>query len=231
VSYDNSVSTPTLTAHNVQDAIDQLENQIVNINAVNVWQGENIGSVPQSGGHPVKSLQTQVNDATTRITAGETKDGTQDTAIAANASAIAATNTRIDNLVLTFPAGTKMLFVQPAPPTGWTLDATVNNRAIRVVNTNTGGTLGGAVPFSTVFANTVVGNHTLTLTEIAAHVHDTPYGLSRDSSGPYWFVDYGGPGYSSSWTAGTTSAGGGGSHNHTLDIRVQYVDVCVGIKS
>lgn len=81
-----------------------------------------------------------------------------------------------------FPTGTRMLFQQTSAPTGWTKDATHNDKALRVVS----GTVssGGTVDFSSAFASrTVSGNvdnftasgtvngHTLDITQIPSHQH------------------------------------------------------------
>ena len=90
-----------------------------------------------------------------------------------------------------FPAGTVMLFVQTAAPTGWTKSTTHDNKALRIVSGSVSS--GGSVAFTTAFAsqsvsgtianttaagtiaNTVaggaVGNHTLDATQIPAHTH------------------------------------------------------------
>jgi hypothetical protein len=65
------------------------------------------------------------------------------------------------------PSGTVMLFYQAAAPTGWTKLTTQNDKAIRVVS-GSGGVAGGTNPFSTVMAQTAVGNHTLALAEVPA---------------------------------------------------------------
>ena len=80
------------------------------------------------------------------------------------------------------PSGTKMLFMQAAAPTGWTLDTTHNNKALRIVNT-TGGTYGGSVGFTTAFASQTpagtVGSTTLSTAQIPAHTHTfTTLGMS-----------------------------------------------------
>lgn len=72
------------------------------------------------------------------------------------------------------PSGTKMLFCQAAAPAGWVQDTTHNDKALRVVS-GVGGGSGGSNSFSTVMAQTVVGNHTLTLGE-------TPAGLTVSGS-------------------------------------------------
>jgi hypothetical protein len=68
-----------------------------------------------------------------------------------------------------FPSGTVMLFYQAAAPTGWTKLTTQNDKALRVVS-GAGGVAGGSNAFSTVMAQTVVGNHTPTLGEMAAGI-------------------------------------------------------------
>jgi hypothetical protein len=64
-----------------------------------------------------------------------------------------------------FPSGTVMVFYQAAAPTGWTKLTTQNDKALRVVSGN-GGVAGGTNAFSTVQAQSVVGNHTLNTNEI-----------------------------------------------------------------
>jgi hypothetical protein len=68
-----------------------------------------------------------------------------------------------------FPSGTVMLFYQAAAPTGWTKLTTQNDKALRVVS-GSGGVAGGTNAFSTVMAQSVVGNHTSTLAETAAGI-------------------------------------------------------------
>jgi hypothetical protein len=68
-----------------------------------------------------------------------------------------------------FPTGTVMVFYQAAAPTGWTKLTTQNDKALRVVS-GAGGVAGGTNPFSTVMAQTAVGNHTLTLGETPAGI-------------------------------------------------------------
>jgi hypothetical protein len=58
-----------------------------------------------------------------------------------------------------------MLFWQAAAPTGWTQVTTQNDKALRVVS-GAGGVAGGTNAFSTVMAQTTVGNHTLAAAEL-----------------------------------------------------------------
>ena len=86
------------------------------------------------------------------------------------------------------PSGTKMLFWQAAAPTGWTQDTTQNDKALRVVS-GVGGVAGGTNSFSTVMAQSVVGNHTLTLGE-------TPTGITAPWSSTLSFYPSGTSNYS-----------------------------------
>ena len=134
-----------------------------------------------------------------------------------------------------FPAGTQMLFVQAAAPTGWTKQTTVNDAAIRIVSGTTGGTTGGSVAFSTAFvagkAITLSGNvgaTTLSTTQMPSHTHaqrykQAPQGPSDNSEYAlsFKFPKDGDP---------TAASGGNGSHTHSLsgtaivDLSVKYLD-------
>lgn len=48
----------------------------------------------------------------------------------------------IESTVGGFPSGTKLIFPQASAPVGWTLDASINDRFIRISNTSGGGTGG-----------------------------------------------------------------------------------------
>jgi len=149
-----------------------------------------------------------------------------------------------------FPAGTAMMFVQTAAPTGWTKDTTHNNKALRVVSGTASS--GGSVAFTTAFASQTpagsvaisaisgtAGATTLTTPQIPSHQHSIPFATSG-ISGPTTGVS----------TAGTKPAvntglqGGGGSHDHpfsftsgtasftgtAINLAVQYVDVIIATK-
>jgi len=80
-----------------------------------------------------------------------------------------------DAVATLLPSGTKMLFYQASPPTGWTAVA-VNDKFLRVVTSGgTGGTTGGSglVPSGTItLAHThTVNSHTHTG---PSHTHSTP---------------------------------------------------------
>jgi hypothetical protein len=108
-----------------------------------------------------------------------------------------------------FPAGTAMMFVQTAAPTGWTKSTTHNNKALRVVSGTASS--GGSVAFTTAFAsqavngtnaNTTATNQAQTATNQAA-----TQGGSVSVSG----------GSVSAFTLTTTEIP---SHNHTYITRL-----------
>lgn len=122
------------------------------------------------------------------------------------------------------PSGTIMLFVQTAAPAGWTKSTTNNDKALRVVS-GTAST-GGTVAFSTAFASGTTGATTLTESQIPSHTH----GIRKSTGG----VVSGGAGMAAgatNTTATSLATGGGLSHDHSLNIDVQYVDVIIATKN
>jgi hypothetical protein len=87
------------------------------------------------------------------------------------------------------PSGAVMLFYQASAPLGWTQVTTQNDKALRVVS-GSGGVSGGTNPFSTVQAQTTVGNHTLTVGQLPASIGSqatntiTVYNIGN--AGYYW---------------------------------------------
>jgi len=157
-----------------------------------------------------------------------------------------------------FVAGTYMLFIQTAAPTGWTKSTTHNNKALRIVS-GTAGT-GGSVDFTTAFASQSVtgttdattatgsvgtsGATTLSTSQIPSHTHtysvvnSTRVGASTDYESYYY----------NTTTANTGAEGGGGSHTHTggtftgnshthtftgnaINLAVAYVDAIIAVKN
>ena len=137
--------------------------------------------------------------------------------------------TNAGNLNL-FPTGTRMLFQQTTAPTGWTKDTTanLNNTALRIV-TGTVGSETAQQGFDVVFAKTATDGHTLTIAEMPSHDHvirtriitggvSTGHVSRECTSG------------SSTSSGPIESTGGGGSHSHDMDIRLNYHDVIVATK-
>lgn len=138
-----------------------------------------------------------------------------------------------------FTTGTAMVFYQNTAPTGWTIVSAVDEHAIRLTKGSTaggqaGGATGGTNNFSTQFANLAesatpgVGDHTLTITEIPAHTHNyslAPANRQGASAGSSRVEQPSSPGDA------TTSAGGGGAHSHTIDLRVKWAACIIADKN
>ncbi len=131
------------------------------------------------------------------------------------------------------PSGTKILFQQTTAPVGWTKSTTHDDKALRVVSGTVGS--GGSSPFSTVFAKTATNSYTLLTADIPSHSH-----AAGAAGVTFWESTLGGgstdllpvgaqPGQFSQ-AASTATTGGGGSHAHAMDIRVQYADCIIATK-
>lgn len=162
----------------------------------------------------------------------------------------------IDSFYWIYPAGTKKIFYQAEAPTGWVKVTTQDNKMLRVVN-GTGGVSGGTISASNAFISTgtgvafpfagsysvdgVVGNTTLSLTQLPNHTHTGTMG-SNNGSNATPFSNAGAiTVFGSSATSGMVESTGGGSHTHpwtgtlnlnsnissTTDLSVQYVDVII----
>lgn len=128
-------------------------------------------------------------------------------------------------------AGTRLAFNQAAAPVGWTKEtgAAYNDVALRVV-TGTGGATGGTNAFSTVMAQTVVGDTTLTAAQSGLPSHTHSYTGKTTNTG-----DSGsGVNTPQNVTGQTTGATGGSSataaHNHSLTMSMKYTDIIICAK-
>ena len=156
--------------------------------------------------------------------------------------ALVVSQTSIDNADITderqaqvkpassFPAGTVMLFPQSAAPTGWTKDtaATLDNAALRVV-TSTAWASGkqGATAFTSVFGSgKTVGSTTLAVSQTPSHDHSGNYvgGGVASTTGlteaPNRVVE----------ASNVVAQGGGGSHDHTLSLDLNYINMIIASK-
>lgn len=135
-----------------------------------------------------------------------------------------------------FATGTRMLFQQATAPTGWTIDITVNNYMLRLVDgsTQTFETVaspGGSDAFTTAFsASKATESYTLLIADIPAHTHS--YSDQAAFSGS------GGPGsdnnifpLQSIQSKTTGSTGGGGGHAHDITLDPSFVDVIIASKA
>jgi hypothetical protein len=139
------------------------------------------------------------------------------------------------------PAGTVMLFVQTAAPTGWTKSTTHNNKALRVVSGTASS--GGTVAFTTAFASKsvsgTVNNTTLTTSQMPSHTH-SQYRIASLSGGGYGYQawcngPFTWPNGAATALSSTQATGGGTAHNHSfsgtaINLAVQYVDVIIASK-
>lgn len=143
--------------------------------------------------------------------------GTKDVVICAPASKSNVMNN-------TFPAGTLMLFQQTTAPTYWTKQVTHNDKALRVVSGTASS--GGSNSFSsTLNGVTTASSTTLSLAQTPAHSH-TYTGATQTKQTGLESNDAMAAGGSLS----TGSQGGGGSHNHTVTLAIQYVDLIIAVK-
>jgi hypothetical protein len=144
---------------------------------------------------------------------------------------------RLASQYIGFVGGTtKQVFNNVTVPTGWTIDATVNNGTFRLVS-GTGGGSGGTADFTTALgARTIaIGNlpdHGVTITD-PGHTHTQNYGgggtLIDGYDGGAQFIVANSSSTTASATTGITAAFGtaarGGAQT-TMDFAVKYVD-CV----
>jgi hypothetical protein len=142
-----------------------------------------------------------------------------------------------------FPAGTITIFIQASAPSGWTQVTSQNNKAIRVVNGNGGGT-GGSVSFTSTFTSVpVTGSVSFSGLSVSG---GSTNNVSQSPSGSVQLngLNVGGssistgqmPGHSHTYsrrppgqnqsgnsggvnnneTVTTSGTGGGGAHNHSV---------------
>lgn len=127
-----------------------------------------------------------------------------------------------------FASGTSMVFRQSAAPTGWTKQTALSDYGLRVVSGAIGTTAGTA--FSTVFAQTVVGDTTLSSGQMPNHNH---VATAAHAIAGQWNPGGGGsPGVVNNDSAtGGGFAGGGGPHNHSINLTLAYLDVIIATKN
>lgn len=161
-----------------------------------------------------------------------------------------------DKAVLSgFPVGTRMLFMQSAAPVGWTKLTSHNNKALRIVSGNGGGS-GGSQAFTNAFKNqtisattgsktaggsVTVNNHTLSEAQMPHHWHDTGSASVTAQQLPGAVQSAGhSTHFRTSGKGGTqghahTASFSGSSHNHSLsasvNLAVQYVDAIICVRN
>lgn len=128
------------------------------------------------------------------------------------------------------PKGSVMPFYQNAAPTGWTISAALNDYGVRIVSSSGGVTSGGATAYSTVFATTATGSHTLTTAEIPSHSHAATYESGLRTAGAVGTVgSIAATGLSTAWATDVT--GGGDGHTHPITLTVKTADIILATKN
>ncbi len=134
-----------------------------------------------------------------------------------------------------FAAGTKMGFFQDTAPTYWTIDATVDEHAVRLTKGSAaggqaGGATGGNYNFSTQFDNLAksgtpgIGDHVLSEAQLPT-VQLGGSWLKSTASGSVAFTGGGQYGFDS-----LDAFGSGNGHSHTVDLRVKWASWIVCTK-
>ena len=138
-----------------------------------------------------------------------------------------------------FPAGTIMFFHQAAAPTGWTKKIAIafDNSALRLV-TDTAWVSGrqGATAFDSVFGSgKTAGATTLTAAQsgVPAHTHPGPDGhnfVFQPVSGANLGDGGASQAHTHALTGSNTAASAASSHNHTLSLDLNYINIIMATK-
>lgn len=207
----------------------------ITVGAVNTLLGTYL---PKSGGTMTGAINMGTTNKITNL-------GTP------TSSADAATKAYVDSSVSSggLPSGTKMIFAQASPPSGWTQDITKNNYAMRIVSGGGGGT-GGSVGFTSAFTSQTpsgsvsvsggaVQPHQLTEAQMPSHTHSIGSNYLITTGSGYNFV---GSNASFSTLSSLGAAGGNQAHSHgftppsatfsgsAINLAVQYLDVIIASK-
>jgi len=136
-----------------------------------------------------------------------------------------------------FASGTDMIFFQAAAPTGWTKSTANNNKALRVVSGDGGGT-GGNAAFSSPAHNLTAAAHTIATNELPSHSHGSVVTAVNSSSASKGSTPAANTNFSfvtgiSVSTGNTGAVGGGAGHTHNSSGSITtplYIDVIVAAK-
>ena len=211
-------------------------------------------------GNPSKIVSgTEIDDEFNDIqshtlTKVEKNNGTHTGTTTIAIATIGTSATLVGDPLTAFPSGTLMLFQQTEAPTGWTKETTHNDKALRVVSGAVSS--GGTNAFSAQFANVASESFQLLATHIPSHTHGSAGSHQHDATGAHTHTytspsgtgssdglaanegstpsaNTGSDGSHQHAAAGThthASVGGDSGHAHTMDLRVQYVDLIIASK-
>lgn len=129
-----------------------------------------------------------------------------------------------------FSSGDTLVFHQSVAPTGWTKQTALNDYGLRVTSGTIGTTAGS--PFSSVFAQTAVGNTTIVTGTMPSHNHLLDFPASFLFGGTGGGVGGGGSfGVSNPALATIGFTGGNGAHAHSINLSMSYTDVIIATKN
>ena len=136
-----------------------------------------------------------------------------------------------------FPVGTRMMFAQSAPPTGWAQDTsdTANDRMLRVVNFAGGGVSGSHSP---ILMNVVPAHtHVASTNNTGAHTHNSSGGnFLKDGGGGFGYASENANNNLAAFSATSSN----GNHTHTVTVNnntgaanwtPRYLNLVIGVKS
>lgn len=139
---------------------------------------------------------TQITDGTQLIYAANSTAATQQVVPRTQADALYG-----------LAVGTRLTFVQAAAPTGWTVDATLNDKLIRIDST-AGGAAAGAWAISGL--TTTITDTALTIAQMPAHTHT----VGGDGTTPAISLYAAQTNTFNNNNITTNSTGGGATHTH-----------------
>ena len=223
----------------------------INLDSTNVSRF--ITFVDTSSGNNIVKVDSDLtyNPSTNTLTAGSFVKSGGTSSQFLKADGTVDSNTYVTE---TFASGTTLLFYQASAPTGWTKSTSHDNKALRVVSGNGGGS-GGSTAFTSVFSTRTptgsvsVTNNSFTLSnsEIPSHTHE--FGADDQIAGQGGYTSIGGFPYDAISNTGgsgqrlrtrTDTNFGGGSHTHnntanfsgsSMDFAVQYIDIILCSKN
>ncbi len=132
-----------------------------------------------------------------------------------------------------FSSGTKLLFPQASAPTGWTKDTDQHDKALRIVNTSGGGAAGNTEMTAVFGSGKTAGATTLTSAQSGMPGHEHTYNKVVINVGSGVIGDSGfaaNQPISAPTTGQAAGQNAASSHNHSLSLDLQYVDVIKATK-
>jgi hypothetical protein len=141
-----------------------------------------------------------------------------------NGELVKATYAQFGGAAAEFPSGTVMLFSQTSAPTGWTKDTSnFNAHALRVTTATANN--GGADSWSTVFGQTVTGGTAITQAQLPNSTIPLTYSTAGFGAGGQTAVTAIAAGTALANDIDLSLGGSGNTHDHSLSMDLQFVEV------